>query len=1117
MKPTVFTILVAMLVCAWTCTDTWAQATAQISGAARDQSGAVLPGVEIKVTQSETGITREAVTNETGSYVLPNLPIGPYRLEAMLPGFRTYAQTGIVLEVNSNPVINVALEVGQVSEQVEVQANAALVETRSVGVGQVMENARILDLPLNGRAMIELVALAGAATPAPIVDGTGGRDPFSKGNLSVAGGLNTGLNFTLDGAYHNNPYDNGYMSMPFPDALQEFKVETGATSAQSGVKSSGTVSLVTKSGTNQFHGDAFEFVRNGIFNARNAFALGRDTIKRNQFGGTLGGPILRNKLFFFGAYQGTTIRQAPTDTLAIIPSAQMLAGDFTTFASPACNAGGQITLKAPFVNNRIDPSLYSKQALAVASHLPQTSDPCGTFRYGTSFLENDHMALGRIDYQRSASHSIFGRYLLDTTFSPAAYDIDKNALNAIELGKNGRAQAFTLGDTYLFSANVVNAFRVTANRIAAAKTEANLNNAGLGPGDIGIKMFVWLPHRPAYTITGGLNSVTGGLRTGAFGPAAGPNRIAVFGFNDDLSVVRGNHQLTFGTQLSAWWTNSYSNASAFPTITFSGQTTGLGMSDFLLGAVNTFRYGTTGDQNKRSKYFGLYAADIWKLNRQVTLNYGLRWEPFFPMIHLDNTVLHFDIDTLRKGIKSNRFAATPPGILFTGDPGFPAYQGMYNKWKNFSPRVGVAWDVTGDGRTSVRASVGSFYDYPSNLYLQGFSNGAPFLPTFLRNNVSFQDPWANEPGGDPFPLSYGRNLKYNDARWPAYALVTSLDYNTPNMQVYQWNLSLQKQVGTGWLVSGTYLGNNTVHMWAVQGTNPAVFLGLGSCTLAGVSYPTCSTTANTNQRRRLSQENPATGQFFGPINHVEAGATASYNGLILSVERRAGHGITLGANYTWSHCISDPGGLSAIQGTSDVGYSNPGNRRFDRGNCAVASTDRRQVFNLSAVARTRQLANPALRALGSGWQVSPIFKILSGDSMTVTTTQDRSLTGLLPTISQALTAGQRVNQLRANPYGDKSVKNYLSGAAFALPALGTFPNEGMSSILGPATWQLDAALSRTFQLREAKRLEFRAEAFNLTNSLHMNDPITNLGSSLFGQVTSAKDPRIMQFALKYLF
>src|SRR5438552_6407900 len=205
--------------------------------------------------------------------------------------------------------------------------------------------------------MIDLVGLAGAAAPAPIVDGTGGRDPFSKGNVSVAGGLNSGLNYTLDGAYHNNPFDNGYMSLPFPDALQEFKVETGATGAQNGVKSAGSVSLVTKSGTNEIHGDLFEFVRNGIFNARNAFATKRDTIKRNQFGGTIGGPIMKNKLFLFGAYQGTTIRQDPTSLIATVPTAAMYAGDFTAIASPACNAGQQITLRAPFVNNRIDPAL----------------------------------------------------------------------------------------------------------------------------------------------------------------------------------------------------------------------------------------------------------------------------------------------------------------------------------------------------------------------------------------------------------------------------------------------------------------------------------------------------------------------------------------------------------------------------------------------------------------------------------------------------------------------------------------------------------------------------------------------------------------------------------------
>jgi hypothetical protein len=1051
------------------------------------------------------------LTNETGSFVLPNLAIGPYRLEAMLPGFRTYAQTGIVLQVNSNPVINFVLEVGQVSEQIEVQANATLVETRNVGVGQVMENARVLDLPLNGRNMIDLLSLTPASTPAPIVDGTGGRDPFSKGNVSVAGGLNTGVNFTLDGAYHNNPYDNGYMSMPFPDALQEFKVETGAGSAQTGVKSSGTVSLVTKSGSNQFHGNAFEFVRNGKFNARNAFALARDTIKRNQFGGTLGGPILQNKLFFFGAYQGTTIRQAPSDQLAVVPTAQMLAGDFTAFASAACNSGQARTLQAPFVNNRADPSLFSKAALSLASRLPQTSDPCGLLRYGTANLENNHMVIGRLDYQRSANHSIFGRYLLDRTFSPAAYDLDANVLNAIELGKTGQAQAFTVGDTYLFGANIVNAFRITANRVAAAKTEAdNIIEAGIGPADTGVRMFAWLPHRAAYTITGGLNSSTNGLRTGAFGPASGPTRLAVFGANDDLSVLYGNHQLTFGAQLALWYTNSYSNASAYPGFTFNGQTRGLGMADFLMGDVSNFRFGTSGDQNKKSKYIGVYGADTWKLTPTVTLSYGLRWEPFFPLTHLDNTVGHFDIDAWRKGIKSSRFAATPPGVFFTGDPGFPDYRGMNTQWLDFSPRLGVAWDVTGDGRTSLRASAGSFYDFPSNLYLQAFSNAAPFLPIFVRTAINFDNPWAREPGGDPFPVSYGKGLTFSGARWPAFALFTTLDYDTPTMQVYQWNLSLQREVAAGWLVSSTYLGNQTVHMWNQRAANPAVFQGLGPCTLPGTTtvIPVCSTTGNTNQRRRLNYENPATGQFFGAMNQVEAGGTASYHGLILNVERRAASGITLGANYTWSHCITDPGGLSAIQGTSDVGFTNPDNRRFDRGNCATSSTDRRHTFNMSATGQTPRFENSTLRALGSGWRFSPIVRILSGGFLSVTTTQDRALNGV---------PGQRVNQILENVYGDKTAQNFLNPLAFALPPQGTFANQGMSSIRGPSTWGFDLAVSRTFQVRETQKFEFRAEAFNVTNSVRFNDPTTDFGSSLFGKVSTAKDPRIMQFALKYVF
>src|SRR5256712_3687185 len=289
-------VLSGILLSCLTCTVVWGQSTAQISGTAKDQSGAVLPGVELTATQTATGIARSVVTNETGSYVLPNLPIGPYRLEASLPGFRTFVQTGIVLQVNGNPEINVVMAVGQVAETVEVQADAALVETRNSGVGQVIDNVRVLELPLNGRQVSDLILLSGAS-----VDG--GAQPTNRNyptaSISISGGLNNGVTYLLDGGTYNDPFNNLSLPMPFPDALQEFKVETSAVSAQYGQHSAGAVSAVTKAGTNDFHGDLFEFVRNGSLNARNAFALTRDSLKRNQFGGVFGGPLKKNKLFFF--------------------------------------------------------------------------------------------------------------------------------------------------------------------------------------------------------------------------------------------------------------------------------------------------------------------------------------------------------------------------------------------------------------------------------------------------------------------------------------------------------------------------------------------------------------------------------------------------------------------------------------------------------------------------------------------------------------------------------------------------------------------------------------------------------------------------------------------------
>jgi hypothetical protein len=1079
--------------------DIWAQATAQIAGTVRDQSGAVLPGVEVTATQTETGLARSAVTNETGSYVLSNLPIGPYRLEAGLPGFRTFVQTGIVLQVNGSPVINPVLEVGQVTEQVEVQANATLVETRTTGIGQVVENARVLELPLNGRNVNELISLSGAVAPAA-ANGSG-RNPFlATTGVSVAGGSSIGLNYTLDGANHNNSFENTYLSMPFPDAMQEFKVETSATAVQNGVRPAGSVSLVTKSGTNEFHGNLFEFVRNGKFNARNAFATKRDTIKRNQFGGTIGGPMIKNKVFFFGGYQGTTVRQDPVDVVTFVPTAAMLAGDFTAFASPACNGGRQITLRVPFLNNSVDPALLSKAAVNFTKLLPGTSDPCGRTIYGNQVRANLHMAVGRIDYQRSDKNSIFGRYLVDSNFSPPSFTMSHNVLSVSNgstgLGIDALTQAFSLGDTYLVSANVVNSFRLTANRWVGGRTGVEY----AGWPEMGVKMFSYQPKRLAGTVTGGWNISPGGV---------GSAKMALFGGNDDLSVIHGNHQLAIGTQLSWWWINSYSDFYSYGRATFTGQATNLGLADYLMGNVAQWTMGTPAPTLKRDKYAGAYFGDTWKVRQSFTLNYGVRWEPFFASVNRDGSTTHYDHDALVKGVKSDKLLAAPPGVFFAGDPGVPGQSMMKDRWWNFSPRLGLAWDVSGNGRTSIRASVGTFYDYPSSFYQVGLSNAPPTSQRNIITGVNLDNPWATYPGGDPFPTPFGKDWT-RDTPWPLNAVVTAVDYDTQNTMISQWNLSLQRQVRSDWLVSGSYLGTESAHLWALQQLNPAVFIP-GNCQAGqyGLTAPgLCSATANTNQRRVLALENPQYGKFFGTVNRIDSGSTASYHGLVLSVQRRAARGLTITSNYTWSHCISDSVTTNTgNSGNADGGYLNPQNRSLDRGNCEA---DRRHIFSSSAVAETPRLSNSTLRAVGSAWRISPIFKILSGGYLNIITSSDIALTGI---------ANQRVNRMLPNPYGDKSVKNYLTPAAFALPASGTLGNAGSNSVAGPGTWQFDVALSRSFQLRERQRIEFRAEAFNLTNSFRMDiSKLTvNFNSGAFGQVTGALDPRIMQFALKYFF
>src|SRR5437867_10196902 len=410
-------LVFAFLFSCLTCSALWGQATAQISGTVRDQSGAVLPGVEVKVTQTATGLERSVLTNETGSYVLPNLPIGPYKLEASLGGFRTFSQTGIVLQVGANPEINISLEVGQVSETVEVQADAALVETRSTGIGQVIDNVRVMELPLNGRQVTELITLSGGA-----VGGGVQNSPrnYPTDIISVGGGSNNGVTFLLDGGIHNDPYGNQALPLPFPDALQEFKVEPNAVPAQYGFHAAGAVNVVTKSGSNEFHGSLFEVVRNRIFNARNTFATEKDGLKRNQFGGVIGGPIAKNKLFFFGGLQTTIQRSDPKGNTTFMPTPQMLAGDWTTYASAACQSNGDLTLRPPFVGNRINPSQFSKPAVELIRRLnANTIDACGRVLFGRKTNAEEWLPIGKVDYQVSQKQSVFGRFLMARLDTPS--------------------------------------------------------------------------------------------------------------------------------------------------------------------------------------------------------------------------------------------------------------------------------------------------------------------------------------------------------------------------------------------------------------------------------------------------------------------------------------------------------------------------------------------------------------------------------------------------------------------------------------------------------------------------------------------------------------------------
>jgi hypothetical protein len=1100
------TLLVAPIAFLLITTSASAQlSTAQLSGRITDESGAVLPGVTVTATQTDTGLTRSVTTDAGGTYVLPNLPTGPYRLEAMLQGFRTYSQTGIVLQVAASPAVNVVLAVGNVAENVSVEAAAPIVDVQSAGISDVIENERIVELPLQGRQVTDLIVLAGAAVQTGVV----GSRNFSGGvNISVAGGLPIGVGYLLDGATHNSPQSNVNLPMPFPDALQEFRVQTSGLSAQNGMHAAASVNAITKSGTNTLHGNGFEFLRDHSLNATSPFAaIGADGkrqddgLRRNQFGGTVGGPIVRDKLFFFGGYQGTRLRFRPSDQIAFVPTAAMLAGDFTTFASPACNNGRQVNLGGGFVGNRINPALFSPAAMNLARRLPTATDPCGQITYTTTGDSNEGQGIGRIDYQMTKDNTVFGRYMATFVKKPPAYEGGSdNVLKAADSGIDNLAHALTLGDTMVFGPTMVNAIRVAYNR-----TTVNRNNTPyFDPSDLGIKLYPYIRGQMAIQVLPAFEIPAGS--TSAF------FRNNFYQAADDLTLVRGQHQLGFGGNV-AYWNGHYNSSSRAAGIwIFDGSASGLALADLLLGRVTSVEHGAPQDVPIHSYYVGFYGQDTWRATDRLTFNLGLRWEPYFGVSVDNNAVYNFNIDNFRKGIKSKVFVNAPAGLLYPGDEGFPSGKtGLNKQWTNFSPRAGVAWDVTGDGRMALRASYALAYDFMSSDYHQINSSAPPFGNRSLITDPPgrMDDPYAAV-GGDPHPIVTNRDVGY-----PAFGSFGTMnpDINSPRVQT--WNVTFERQFGASWGAAASYIGTYSDRLWAQTAINPGVYMGLGPCTLRdGRTYPVCSTNANLNVRRVLYQENPTEAALIGTMDLNDAIGWQEYRGLKLSVQRRSASGLSLSGNYTLSRCMGTktPNTFSQIAS----GYTNPDDPEFDKGYC---DQDRRHLASVTVGAETPSFGGGALGVLASRWRASGIVTIQSGARIDIITGRDNALNGQ---------RNQRVNKVSDDVYAHpRTLTNYFNRAAFAQPDPGTYGNLMRNALTGPNYWSTDLAVSRQIGLASTRNLELRLEAFNLFNTFNWGIPGTeltaggwqaNLNAGTFGRITTqAGAPRIIQLGIKYAF
>ncbi len=1135
-----------LLLAALSAVAVWGQ-TASVTGRVTDPSGAVIPGAKIEVRSNDTGITAPAETNPEGYYNVPSLQPGSYDVSASQDGFVSQRRQGLRLAVQQIARLDFQLELGSVTETVEVNAQAVLLDSESSTVGQVITSRQISELPLLGRNPYALAMLAPGVRPAGGVNNLP-IDQISTVSFMINGQRASANEFLLDGAPNSAPSQNQPVVNTNPDAILEFKVETNNFSAEYGRAAGGIFNVVTKSGTNQFHWGVYEFLRNEKLNANDYFAnragSQRPPFKFNQFGGTFGGPVIKNRTFVFGSVELVRFVQGITFT-GTVPQAAQLRGDFSnTFngagnlirifdpASTAPNPSGSGFLRTQFANNVIPTGRIDPVASRVLPYFPAANTAGNALTGVNNFSRTDGNRVDkdtysmRVDHNFNDNNRIFWRYSYDDTpfVRAAPYGRDNPA------SPGTGPQIFTrknavIEDTHTFSPTLLGSIRYSITRLInnreAFSDGFDITTLGLPAG---LQAQIGEPSAfPNIGVTG--LSVTGSIPNIVVGGALGATDIIRLGntshaFQGTMTKSLNAHTLKWGGEYRVIQFNNQqtgSNSTVFnftpawtqgPNPSATSATAGVGLASMLVG-VAAGSVTPAPPVTQTNKYYGFFAQDTWKLTTKLTMNYGLRWEYETPRTDRYEKLTNFDFN-----------AASPlqapgynlkGGLTFVGVDGNSRYNSNPDR-NNFAPRFGVSYQLT--PKTVVRAGAGLFYSSITGSGTGSTSFGVSGFqaPTQIVTSINGVTPifdWTN-----PYPQGL------NQPSGSSLGLATLLGqdvgfFNRGNQTPYsgQWNFNIQRELPSNMVFEIGYSGSRGLNFQQNREYNqlPDSALALGEQLRQTVPNPFLGQVAvGPLAQARVTQAQLLRPypQFIGVTSMNEHWASSSYHSLLARVEKRFTQNLSFLASYTWSKLMDYGIGAFAGESLSGQTFQNYNNLAAE---WSPSTSDMTHRFIFNAVYELPKLSgrNSVVKQTLGGWQLGGIWSAFSGGPLGVTATTNG-------TFSQG--GGQRPNWNGVNPSVDNPTpQNWLDGSVFSNPAafqFGTAPRT-FNSVRSDGVGQIDMTLSKNFQIRERYRLQFRTEVFNITNTPQFAPPNVAFGNAQFGTVSAqGNQPRIIQFALK---